>query len=66
MNAYMCTVCGFLYDDESADKDQAGNPIPFENLDADWVCPSCGVKADLFKKAESTRTKDIIDKRGEK
>lgn len=65
MQAYICTVCGFLYDDESADVGPDGNLIPFEELDFDWVCPSCGVKANLFEPTESTRTKDIPIKKGE-
>lgn len=59
MQAYICTVCGFLYDDESADTGPDGNLVPFEELDLDWVCPGCGVKGNLFQKTNSTRTKDI-------
>lgn len=59
MQAYMCTVCGFLYDDESADKNPECNIIPFEELDFDWTCPNCGTKAELFKPTTSIRTEDI-------
>jgi rubredoxin len=59
MDAYICSVCGFLYDDESAEKGPDGKPIPFKELDFEWLCPSCGVKTDLFKSTESTRTQDI-------
>ena len=59
MQAYICTVCGFLYDDESADHTQEGKPIKFRDLDFDWICPSCGVKGHLFKQTTSTRPPDI-------
>jgi len=59
MNAYICSICGFLYDDESADENVEGNPVPFEELSDDWICPNCGVKPDLFLPAESDRTPDV-------
>ena len=59
MNAYICTICGFLYDDESADRNLEGNSVPFEELPDDWTCPNCGVKPDLFSSVESDRTPDI-------
>ena len=33
MRAFICSVCGYLYDNETATKDREGNPIPFEELD---------------------------------
>ncbi len=59
MNAYMCTVCGFLYDDESSEKSRESFPIPFEELDESWVCPVCGVRPDYFTLTESDRTPDL-------
>lgn len=65
MQAYICTVCGFLYDDESVEHTPEGKPIPFEELDFDWVCPGCGVKGNLFKQTTSTRTQDVIKEESE-
>lgn len=59
MQAYMCTVCGYLYDEESADKNIEGTLIPFKELDTEWVCPICGAKQDLFDPVTSDRTPDI-------
>ena len=59
MQAYVCTICGFLYDEESADVGSDGKLIPFEELDFDWICPTCGNKADLFIPTESQRSPDI-------
>ena len=59
MQAYLCSVCGFLYDEETANKNIEGVSIPFEELEDDWACPNCGVKPDLFIPIESERQKDI-------
>lgn len=51
MSKWECRVCGYIYDPEKGDTDngvQAGTS--FENLPADWVCPSCGAGKDLFDK----------------
>lgn len=42
-DAYRCTICGYIYDNEKEE-------IPFEELPDDWVCPRCGVGKDLFEK----------------
>lgn len=63
MKAYICKVCGYLYDIESADKDIEGNPIPFEELnETDWKCPICGTPKAFFKETYSTRPPDIPTK----
>jgi rubredoxin len=59
MQAFMCTVCGYLYDDETAEKNLEGVTIEFRNLDPEWTCPVCGVQQDLFEPFDSSR---IIDK----
>ena len=64
MKAYICTVCGYLYDDESADKNIESNVIPFEELNSEiWRCPICGVPADLFEESDSDRTPDVPSKK---
>lgn len=42
-DAYRCTICGYIYDNEKEE-------IPFEELPDDWVCPRCGVGKDCFEK----------------
>ena len=59
MQAYYCTVCGYLYDDETADKNVEGNPVIFEELDSEWRCPVCDVQAALFQPLDSNRTPDV-------
>lgn len=59
MKAYMCSVCNYLYDDESAEQSIENLPLNFEDLPDDWICPGCGVTPDLFKEAQSDRISDI-------
>ncbi|MFA6527602.1 MAG: rubredoxin [Candidatus Babeliales bacterium] len=47
-DAYVCTVCGYLYDVESAEQDIKNNPIALAKLDEAWTCPLCGVGTALF------------------
>ncbi len=64
MQAYICSICGYLYDIESAEKDkETGKPIPFTDLPSDWVCPNCGVSKDFFVKTDSDRTPDKISEK---
>jgi len=50
MKKWECQVCGYIYDPTQGDPD---NKIPpgtaFEDLPADWVCPSCGASKDMFE-----------------
>lgn len=47
---YVCTVCGWEYDEALGDADngiEAGTK--FEDLPDDFVCPLCGVGKDDFE-----------------
>ena len=56
---YICAVCNYLYDDESAEKDHNNAPIPFTQLPEEWRCPICGVSQDQFTITTSDRTPDV-------
>ena len=50
MAKWECTVCGYVYDPRVGDQDNGVPPnTPFEQLPADWVCPSCGARKDEFR-----------------
>ena len=50
---WVCTVCGYEYDEELGDIDNGIEPdTKFEDLPEDFVCPLCGVGKDLFEKTE--------------
>lgn len=53
ITAYVCSVCGFLYDNASAEKTEKHTSITFSDLPDTWTCPGCGVKPDLFMVADS-------------
>ncbi|HBI85135.1 MAG TPA: rubredoxin [Ruminococcus sp.] len=47
---YVCTVCGYVYDEAEGVPDQniaAGTK--FEDLPEDFECPLCGVGKDMFE-----------------
>ena len=49
MKKYVCTVCGYIYDEEKGDPDNGVEPgTKWEDLPADWVCPLCSVGKDEF------------------
>jgi len=53
MKKYVCKVCGWVYDPEKGDIDGGIAPgTAFEDIDADWVCPVCGVDKEDFELKE--------------
>jgi len=50
MKKYVCTVCGFVYDEAAGLPDSGIEPgTKWENLPGDWVCPLCGAGKDEFE-----------------
>ncbi len=50
MKKYVCTVCGWIYDEAKGDPDNGIAPgTKFEDLPADYVCPVCGASEDEFE-----------------
>ena len=43
MKKFVCTVCGYEYDQAEHDN------VAFEDLPDDYVCPLCGVGKDQFE-----------------
>ena len=53
MKKYVCSVCGYIYDEAKGDEDlgiEAGTK--FEDLPEDFVCPLCGAGKELFEEDE--------------
>ena len=51
MEKYVCTVCGYVYDEELGDEENGIAPgTKIEDLPDDYVCPLCGVSKDQFEK----------------
>lgn len=48
---YMCTACGYVYDEDLGDPNNGIAPgTKFEDLPADYFCPLCGADKDAFAK----------------
>ncbi|ERL05054.1 rubredoxin [Mitsuokella sp. oral taxon 131] len=50
MKVWVCTVCGWIYDEAKGDAEyglKAG--VAFADLPDDFVCPLCGVGKDMFE-----------------
>lgn len=47
---YVCTVCGFIYDEAAGDPDNGVAPATaWADVPEDYVCPLCGVGKDMFE-----------------
>lgn len=56
MAQYVCTVCGYVYDEEK-------EGVRFDAIPDGWKCPLCGADKALFeKKEEATKTDAPIKK----
>ena len=52
MKKYVCSVCGYIYDEAAGDPDNGIAPgTAWEYVPEDFVCPLCGVGKDQFEEA---------------
>ncbi|MBC8584324.1 rubredoxin [Youxingia wuxianensis] len=52
MAEYVCTVCGFVYNEEEGYPEAGIAPgTKWEDVPEDFVCPLCGVGKDMFEQA---------------
>ena len=50
MAKFVCTVCGYIYDEEVGDPDNGIPPgTPRADLPDDWECPLCSVGKEDFE-----------------
>ncbi|MFA6730510.1 MAG: rubredoxin [Eubacteriales bacterium] len=50
---YVCTVCGYEYDESLGDPTSGIAPgTKFEDLPEDYVCPVCGAPKEVFEPKE--------------
>ncbi|MEM0437871.1 MAG: rubredoxin [Candidatus Micrarchaeia archaeon] len=50
MAIYVCSVCGYEYDEEEGDPDSMIDPgTLFEDIPDDWKCPRCGAPKSAFE-----------------
>ena len=52
MKKYVCSVCGYIYDEAAGDPDNGIAPgTAWEDVPEDFFCPLCGVGKDQFEEA---------------
>jgi len=50
LSVYICTVCGYDYDEAAGDPRHGIPPgTRWEDVPADWVCPVCGADKSMFE-----------------
>lgn len=54
MARYRCTVCNWVYDEES-------EKVPFTDLPDDWSCPVCGAPKSAFVPEGLAKTDDSVE-----
>lgn len=58
MLKYTCTICGYVYDEETGNPDRGVAPgVAWNALPDDWVCPICGATKDAFERQGGTPEK---------
>ena len=49
MKQYVCSVCGYIYDEAAGIPDDGIAPgTLWADLPEDWVCPVCGMDKEAF------------------
>lgn len=56
MQKYVCSICGYVYDEAAGDPKNGIAPgTKWEDVPEDWTCPLCGaVKAEFNQQGEAT------------
>ncbi|MDD3920621.1 MAG: rubredoxin [Eubacteriales bacterium] len=53
MKKYVCSVCGYVYDEAEGDPDNGvAAGTKWEDVPEDWTCPVCGAGKDEFEPEE--------------
>lgn len=53
MKAYMCVICGYVYEEAKGVPDQGIAPgTKWEDVPENWTCPDCGASKGDFEMVE--------------
>ncbi len=53
MKQYVCTVCGYVYEEAAGDPENGVAPgTKWADVPADWVCPLCSAGKDEFEEKQ--------------
>ena len=51
MEKYVCTICGYVYDEAAGDPDNGvAAGTKWSDVPDDWECPMCGADKSAFEK----------------
>ncbi|MGN1095539.1 MAG: rubredoxin [Eubacteriales bacterium] len=54
MKKYVCTLCGYIYDEAAGEPDEGIEPgTEWNDLPEDFVCPLCGADKSVFEEEEN-------------
>ncbi len=54
MNKYVCTICGFIFDEADG--------TMWDALPGDWACPLCGASKDAFELKDGDQVEAPVDR----
>ena len=53
MKAYMCVICGYVYEEEKGDANAGLSPgTKWSDVPLSWRCPDCGAGKEDFEMVE--------------
>jgi rubredoxin len=53
MKAYMCLICGFVYDEQEGEPESGIPPgMRWDDVPLSWRCPDCGAGKEDFEMVE--------------
>ena len=51
--AYMCLICGFIYDESAGIPEEGIAPgTKWDDVPMNWTCPECGARKEDFEMVE--------------
>lgn len=54
MKKYVCTLCGYIYDEEAGEPDEGVEAgTTWDEVPEDFVCPLCGADKSVFEEEEN-------------
>lgn len=62
MKKYVCTICGYIYDEAIGNPEGGISPgTKWDDVPEKWACPLCGAIKDDFKENEISSKSDVQD-----
>ena len=63
MKKYVCTICGYIYDEAAGSPDQGiAADTKWEDLPETWVCPICTAPKSMFNEVKEEVKEEAEEK----